>query len=127
MSLNRKVLARIKTIMEENKISAYKLSLESGISNACLNNWLNNKNCNPTINNIEKIAKALDVSIIDLFDEYNVDSDVKSSEFSRLFNIYEKLNSEHRAIVYQLSKVLLTREYVERSDEKDKLDKSKCK
>ena len=113
--------------MEENKISAYKCSLESGISNACLNNWLNNKNCNPTINNIEKIAKALDVSIIDLFDEYNVDSDVKSSEFSRLFNIYEKLNSEHRAIVYQLSKVLLTRECVERSDEKDKLDKSKCK
>ena len=73
MSLSSKMLKRIRSIMEENHISAYKLSLESGVSGACLNNWLNNNDCNPTINNIEKVASALGVSVVDLLDETEID------------------------------------------------------
>lgn len=124
MSLSSKMLKRIRSIMEENHISAYKLSLESGVSGACLNNWLNNNDCNPTINNIEKVASALGVSVVDLLDETEIDSSVDSYDFSRLFNVFEKLNSEHRAVIYELSKVLLTRERVEKSNDKNKEDKS---
>lgn len=62
------VIFKIKKIREAKKITLYKLAQETGISRAYLRNLENNKNCNPTILVLCKIAIALKVDIKDLFD-----------------------------------------------------------
>jgi len=65
---NFMIIFKIKEIRENNHISLYKLSQETGISRAYLRTLENNKKCNPTINILCEIASALGVNVKDLFD-----------------------------------------------------------
>lgn len=62
-------MAAVKTwkVRTEKGITLKELSQMSGISKTCLNDIENNKT-SPTINELEKIAKALNVRMTDLFE-----------------------------------------------------------
>lgn len=62
-------MAAVKTwkVRIEKGITLKELSQMSGISKTCLNDIENNKT-SPTINELEKIAKALNVRMTDLFE-----------------------------------------------------------
>ena len=52
----------LKTLMEKENISMYRLSKLSGIENKSIWNIVNNKRKDPQISTIVKIAKALDLT-----------------------------------------------------------------
>ena len=52
----------LKTLMEKENISMYRLSKLSGIENKSILNIVNNKRKDPQISTVVKIAKALDLT-----------------------------------------------------------------
>ena len=56
----------IKEIAKKKKISFYRISKNGGIAQTTLSEIVNGNNLNPTIETIQKIAKGLDVSVLEL-------------------------------------------------------------
>ncbi len=54
-------------VRQKKKITLTKLEEQTGISKSALNNFENDKT-SPTMIHMEKLAKALEVRIVDLFD-----------------------------------------------------------
>ncbi len=59
---------KILEILDEKKISVYKLHVQTKISERTLYALVNNEVQGTNFKNLEKIAKTLDVSIDELFD-----------------------------------------------------------
>lgn len=53
----------IAVIAKEKKLSKYRISKESNISQTTLSEIVNEKNTNPTIETLEKIAKGIGISV----------------------------------------------------------------
>lgn len=64
----------IRNIRKNKKISINKLSKITGISLGYLSDLENNKAKNPSIEKLESIAKALNVSVNDFFDKKTLDT-----------------------------------------------------
>lgn len=61
-----KISDNIRRIRNEKKISIVKLSVDSGISRSHLF-YIETNRTSPTIDTLAKIAKALDINLVDLF------------------------------------------------------------
>lgn len=72
----------IKPLRKSRNISLYELSNLTGVSRTYLRNLENNKAINPTLFILDKIAKALNVTIKDLF-YYDNDMDNLKKEMYR--------------------------------------------
>jgi transcriptional regulator with XRE-family HTH domain len=60
---------RLKEVLQEKNISMSKLSRMSDISFSTISRIINDKNYSPTLTTLERIARALDISISDLYEE----------------------------------------------------------
>lgn len=74
----------IKPLRKSRNISLYELSNLTGVSRTYLRNLENNKAFNPTLFILDKIAKALNVSIKDLFYYDNDIDNLKEEMYSRI-------------------------------------------
>lgn len=74
----------IKPLRKSRNISLYELSNLTGISRTYLRNLENNKAFNPTLFILDKIAKALNVTIKDLFYYDNDIDDLKKEMYFRI-------------------------------------------
>lgn len=63
------VRLRVKEILQERHISMGKLSRLSDLSLSTINRVCNDPTYGPTLNTLERIAKALGVHVQDLFEE----------------------------------------------------------
>ena len=63
------VQMRLKEVLQEKNISMSKLSRMSDISFSTISRIINDKNYSPTLTTLERIARALDISISDLYKE----------------------------------------------------------
>ena len=63
------VRMRLKEVLQEKNISMSKLSRMSDISFSTISRIINDKNYSPTLTTLERIARALDISISDLYEE----------------------------------------------------------
>ena len=61
---------RIKEILKEKKITALSLAENVGMAQPSMSNIVNGK-VMPSVETLEKISKALDVSFVDLFEHPN--------------------------------------------------------
>lgn len=61
------IISRIKSARKEKNISQEKLSLSAGLESRYINK-LENGNLNPTLNTIDKIIRALELSYEELFE-----------------------------------------------------------
>ena len=59
--------------MDENKISSSSLSRKAGISSGIIHNIIKSDNPNPTIDSVLKIAKIMNCSLDELFEQNNFD------------------------------------------------------
>ncbi|MGH2494366.1 MAG: helix-turn-helix domain-containing protein [Ktedonobacteraceae bacterium] len=59
---------RLKEVLQEKGMSMSMLSHESRISFSTISRIINDKNYSPTLNTLERLAKALDVEISDLYE-----------------------------------------------------------
>ncbi len=63
------VRMRLKEVLQEKGMSMSKLSRLSDISFSTINRMINDKNYLPTLVTLEKISKALQVPISDLYEQ----------------------------------------------------------
>ena len=60
---------KIRLLRTEKKVSIRKLSDLTGLSKSTLSDIENNKSKKPTVDTIERVARALEIPISELFDE----------------------------------------------------------
>lgn len=80
MSIYYLVVARIRELCEERKITPNALSYLSGISQSTVKSILNGESKNPGIVTIKKLCDGLDISIVEFFntDEFkNLEQEIK--------------------------------------------------
>lgn len=69
MGLIERVKERIKNIIEQRGISIYNLAANADLTEACIRNWYTKRNYTPSLEAIEKICLALDISVAELMRE----------------------------------------------------------
>lgn len=69
MGLIERVKVRIKNIIEQRGISIYNLAANADLTEACIRNWYTKRNYTPSLEAIEKICLALDISVAELMRE----------------------------------------------------------
>lgn len=99
------VIFNIKTIRIKKRITLYKLSKLTGLSRTYIRNIENNKNINPTIFCLFKIANALEVNIKDLFYTTFDIEDLKQEMYKRIDEY--GINSKEALEVSQLIDLLI--------------------
>lgn len=80
MGIYELVVARIRGLCEERKITPNALSYLSGISQSTVKSILNGESKNPGIVTIKKLCDGLDISIVEFFntDEFkNLEQEIK--------------------------------------------------
>jgi transcriptional regulator with XRE-family HTH domain len=60
---------RLKAVLAEKNMSMSKLSRLSDISFSTISRIINDEHYSPTLNTLERIAKALNVSVSELYEE----------------------------------------------------------
>ena len=69
MVLAERVKIRIKELIDQKGISIYALAEKAELTEACIRNWYTKRNYTPSLEAIEKICHALDVSVAILVQE----------------------------------------------------------
>ncbi len=62
MNLVERVKFKIKELIEIKKISIYELAEKADLTEACIRNWYTKRNYTPSLEAIEKICRAFDIS-----------------------------------------------------------------
>ena len=62
MGLVERVKFKIKELIEIKKISIYELAEKADLTEACILNWYTKRNYTPSLEAIEKICRAFDIS-----------------------------------------------------------------
>ena len=62
MGLVERVKFKIKVLIEIKKISIYELAEKADLTEACIRNWYTKRNYTPSLEAIEKICRAFDIS-----------------------------------------------------------------
>jgi len=69
MNLNRLFALRVTKLLNENKISKYKLEKNSGLSHSALRYIFNEVNSDVKFSTIVKVCEALKISLQDFFND----------------------------------------------------------
>lgn len=99
--------SKIAKIRNKRGISLSKLSRESGVSKGYLSELENGIKENPNIEILDKIAKALDVSVSDLFEQDPIDEELEDLEedMKLLFSKAKQLSKENRKKVLKMIEI----------------------
>ena len=110
---------KLKQLMEEKNISAYKLGKDTGISFGTFSSFKKNKNTNPQKETLNKLSKYFNVSVdflldktddreIKKIDENNVNEqqEYKQEQQMEIYNIYDKLNDTNKKILTDIGKTI---------------------
>lgn len=90
---------KVKEIRKNRKITQEKLSEIIGVDNGYISKLEVGQNF-PSIGTLEKIARALDVELVEFFQF----TDIKTEDFkSEINRIYDKLNREKQFILYKVA------------------------
>ncbi len=84
MLLPEAIKLRIIELLEENNLSAYKLSYKGGISPSNISDVLRGKVTEPTVSTILHICEGVDISLKDFFDSKLFD-EVEAVEKNRKY------------------------------------------
>ena len=98
------VLERIVQLREERGWSEYRLSEESGITQSTISTWFR-KNVTPTVNSIESICKACNITLSQFFNFDNEPVTLTDTQ-KELFENWSRLTAEQQRIFLELLKSL---------------------
>ncbi|WP_066895721.1 helix-turn-helix domain-containing protein [Clostridium nigeriense] len=99
--------SKIAEIRNKRGISLSKLSRESGVSKGYLSELENGIKENPNIEILDKIAKALGISVSDLFEQDPIDEELEDLEedMKLLFSKAKQLSKENRKKVLKMIEI----------------------
>lgn len=103
--LNTKVKERLIQVMKQRNINIYRLSVLSEISDASIRNWFNKRNCNPSIESINKICEVLDIPLYQFF-IFDDEQKFKENEINDLVQSFILLSQEKKDVLLNLIKCL---------------------
>ncbi len=66
-----KVKEKIKKLIAERNITIYDLAQKSDLTEACIRNWFTVRNYTPSLEALEKISKAFEISPFELFCDHD--------------------------------------------------------
>ena len=75
MNLNRAFALRVSNLLTEKKMSKYKLEKETGLTHSTLRYIFNEVNIDVKFSTIVKVCRALNVTLIEFFDDKLFDID----------------------------------------------------
>ncbi len=93
-----KVKAKIKELIISRQLSIYELAQKADLTEACIRNWYTARNYTPSLEAIEKICKALEISVFELFCD-GEDMIPVNSEIMLLLEKMQKLNAKQKNAV----------------------------
>ncbi|KHD37681.1 XRE family transcriptional regulator [Clostridium acetobutylicum] len=92
---------RIEFYMTKKGWTKYRLAKEADIGQSTLSEILSGKKKNPSINTLQKIASALDVTVDKLTDEQNTSGSLTSNEnFQEELNDFEEFKTPEAAMQF---------------------------
>lgn len=99
MDLSGRVKKRIKELMDQRAWSVYDLSQKSDLTEACIRNWYTKRNYTPSLEAIEKICKAFEISVAELVRDETEDSIVVDAEKKELLKNWSNLETKQKKVV----------------------------
>lgn len=95
---------KIKNVLKEKNMNIYQLSLKSEVTEACIRNWYSKRNYAPSIESLYKIAKALDLSLSQIFLDNDATLYPVDSETKELIDNFILLDPDKKQLIIQLAK-----------------------
>jgi len=93
------VKTKIKNLMEAKHISTYALAQASDLTQTCIANWYSKRNYDPSIAALEKVCRALNVSMAQLFCKKDEEMICVDKDFKNIYESWLKLSDEQRGVV----------------------------
>ena len=87
----KKILDKILKLRSEKGWSEYRLSVESQVPQTTISSWYNKKNSLPSLQSLDKICNALNVTMADLFSNDESKIELTSDQLA-LVNASKKLS-----------------------------------
>ncbi len=91
------VKSKIKYYMKAKNLNDYKLAQKSGLSQPTITNWFNKRNYTPSIEALEKVCSAFDITMAELCctdDEKMIPVSYDTEELLRVWQILDKPQRE---------------------------------
>ena len=107
MGLVERVKGRIKDIIDQRGISIYNLADNADLTEACIRNWYTKRNYTPSLEAIEKVCRALDISVAELVcEEQEEMMPVTETEKTLLGNWIKLEEKQKKVILMQIEAFL---------------------
>lgn len=93
--------------MKARNLTMYALAQRSDLSQACIANWYNKRNYQPSVDALEKICTGLEITMAELFSDEDAFLMPLTSETKQLVNDWHKLeNAQKQAIISHIKSYL---------------------
>ena len=99
MGLVERVKQRIKEIIERRGVSIYALAEKADLTEACIRNWYTKRNYTPSLEAIDKICRALDISVALLMSEENEEMLPVGEEEKALLKNWADLEEKQKKVI----------------------------
>ena len=93
------VKTKIKKLMEAKHLSTYALAQSADLTQTCIANWYSKRNYDPSLAALEKVCRALDISLAQLFCDKDEDIICVDKEFKEVYESWLMLSKEQKAVV----------------------------
>ena len=106
-NLSDRVKFKVRELLLQKNVTIYTLAEKADLTEACIRNWYTKRNYTPSLEAIEKIAKAFEVPVTELVLEENQENIAVTNEEKELLEKYLKLNKKQKnAIKVQIDAFL---------------------
>ena len=90
------VKSKIKYFMKAKNLNDYKLAHKSGLSQPTITNWFNSRNYTPSIEALEKVCSAFEITMAELCCTNDEKMMPVSDEIQELLNVWYILDKSQR-------------------------------
>lgn len=107
MDLAIRVKNKIRKLINQRKWTIYELAQRSELTEACIRNWCTKRNYTPSLEAIEKICKALDISVAELVHDESENLMVVNDEKLQLLENWSELEEKQKKVILMQIDVFL--------------------
>ncbi len=101
------IKSKIKELMTAKGMTMYSLAQAADLTQACLANWYGKRDYEPSITALEKVCKALDITMAELFCDDSTHMIAISEEFMQVYKGWQKLSkAQKNAIITHIESYL---------------------
>ena len=98
---------RIQELREEKGLSVYALAQKADVTATCIRNWYTKRNYSPSLETIEKVARALEISVSQLMLDVNEEMVAVRDEEKEILQNWWKLDKEQRKVIFSTMETFL--------------------